>query len=378
MASMKVLMFSLDPHILELERGAGKRMTAYATLVDKLIIVLFSTGGSTIEKENLTIYPTSRYKIISFLKGLWLGYRTIKTDRPDLITLHDFAPFLIGYPLSLWFKIPLQAQVHSTFLSPFWKESTKNTIYQALAKFFVPRATCVRVVSERIKKQLVNDLHIPESKISVLPVFTDAKQIAATAPQFDLRACYPQFKSIALIASRLVQQKNVELAIDAMKQLLPIYPHLGLVIVGAGPHEEQLKVLAEPMRERVVFEGWSSDVVSYYKGADLFLLTSNYEGWAMSVVEAMASETAVIMTDVGCAGDVVIDGKNGIVIPVNDLNALVRAMSKLLSEPQERARLAKAGKQTVLMMEPRTWDEYLDLYKRDWERCVSAYRNRKS
>ena len=61
-------------------------------------------------------------------------------------------------------------------------------------------------------------------------------------------------------------------------------------------------------------EPWTDDPFSYYKTADLFLLTSNYEGYGMAVVEAMAAGCPVIMTDVGLAGEVLIDKKDGLVV----------------------------------------------------------------
>jgi len=312
---LKVLMISLDPNIVNPESPPGKRMLDYATLVSQLTIVLFSKGGKKQIRENLTIYPTSRIKIISFVKALWFSYFILRREKYDLITIQDpfVAPF-IGYSLSLLFNLPLQIQVHSTFLSPFWKESWKNTLYQAFAKFFIPKSTCVRVVSERIKQSLVDEVGVSESKISVLPIFTDAKRIADSKRAFDLHKKYPQFDFIILMASRLVKQKEISLAIEIVGKLVKKYPKIGLVIVGSGPHEEHLRMEAEYFKRNIIFESWSNDLPSYYKGADVFLLTSNYEGWAMTVVEAMASGTAVVMADVGCAGEVVKNGVNGVVV----------------------------------------------------------------
>jgi glycosyltransferase involved in cell wall biosynthesis len=375
---MKVLMLSLDPNILHQDRSAGKRMVEYAGLVERLTVVLFSSGGPVLHSlgdgGNLTIYPTSRFKPFSFLKGFWLCFRELRRGKYDLITLQEpFALSFIAFPMARLFNLPLEVQVHSTFFSPFWKESRKNTFYQFLGSVFVPRATCIRSVSERIKADLMQGLSVSESKIAVLPIFTDAKRFADAKPSFDLHAKYLQFDFIALTASRLVKQKNIELAISAVKTLAAKHPRTGLVIVGAGLHEEELRGQCAGFEKNIVFEGWSDDVVSYYKGADVFLLPSNYEGWAMSVIEAMASGTAVVMTDVGCAGEVVRNGENGVVIPIGDGTALVLALERLYTNPHERKRLAEAGRKTVLSLKPRTWGEYLLLYKKNWQDCVTAH-----
>lgn len=371
---MRVLMFSLDPNILHPERDAGKRMEDYATLVDELTIILFSTGGEKQVKGNLTIYPTARNKPVSFLKGVWISYRELRKGRYDLMTLQEpFILSLISFPLAHLFRLPLEVQVHSTFFSPFWKESPKNTFYQFLARVFVPHATCIRAVSERIKKDLLRGLYVSEPKITVLPIFRETRRIANTEPQFDLHAKYPQFDFIALMASRLVKQKNIDLAIDAFRGLIKKHSRMGLVILGAGSHEEELKERSAGITRNIIFEGWSDDLPSYYKGADVFLLTSNYEGWAMTVIEAMAAGTAVVMTDVGCAGEVVHGGENGIVIPVGDQSALEDALKRLYRDPEGRERLALAGQKTALHLVPRTKEEYLALYKKNWQHCIEVY-----
>jgi len=369
---MKVLMISLDPNIVDPESLPGKRMVDYATLTDKLTIVLLSKGGKKQIRKNLTIYPTYRNKILSFLKAFWLSYCTLRKEKYDLITIQDpFIVPLIGFPLSWFFHIPLQLQVHSTFLSPFWQESLKNTIYQTLAKIFIPRAACVRVVSDRIKVSLL-DMKVPESKIFVLPIFTEVQSIANYKPRFDLHAKYPQFDFIILMASRLVKQKNISLAVQIVRDLVSKHPNIGLVIVGSGPYEKALKTEANELKENIVFEPWSNDLPSYYKGADVFLLTSNYEGWAMTIIEAMAAGTAVIMSDVGCAGEVVQNGINGVVVtPIGDKDTFVKEIDALYTDPEKRKRLAQTGRESVLLRKPTTQAEYLEEYRKSFEQCLS-------
>jgi len=374
---MKVLMFSLDPHIMDRDSPPGQRMNDYASTMDKLSIILLSSGGLIQKRGNLVIYPTSRNKVVSFLRTSRISFSILLNEKYDLITTQDpFVVPFIAYPLSILFHLPLQIQVHSTFLSPFWQESIKNTVYQSLARFFLTKTVCIRVVSKRIRASLIENLKIAPSKIFLMPIYTDTKRIANAKPLCDVRAKYPRFEFIILIASRLVKQKNIDLAIDAFKVLVKRYPGMGLIVVGTGSYEKILKEKSRGLENNIVFEGWSNDLPSYYKGADLFLLTSNYEGWAMTIIEAMAAGTAIIMTDVGCAGEVVKNGLNGVIIPIGDQDALVEEIETLYKDPVRRGYLANQGQKTVRAMSPHTWEGYLSLYKESLEHCIVAHKMR--
>ena len=79
---------------------------------------------------------------------------------------------------------------------------------------------------------------------------------------------------------------------------------------------------------------------SYYKTADLFLLTSNYEGYGRSVIEAMTAGLPVVMTDVGLAREIVINGENGVVVPVGDTKAIVDSIGSLIDDRGKETDLA--------------------------------------
>ncbi len=83
----------------------------------------------------------------------------------------------------------------------------------------------------------------------------------------------------------------------------------------------------------------------------------------MAVVEALASKCPVVMTDVGCAGEVVHNGENGMVVPVGDKNALIQALLQVIS--------GKITLKSKPLYFP-TKNEYLALYKKSWEDAFQA------
>lgn len=306
-------------------------------------------------ENRLFIYPTnSRSRLFYIIDTLGIFKKFIKKELIGLVSSQDpFETGLAAYIISKFFKIPLHLQVHTDFLGPYFeKESLLNRIRVLIAKFLIPRAACIRVVSERIKKSLLRVTRCG-LRVAVLPIFVDVKKIQEADIRADLpagkaglRKKYPQFNFIILMASRLTKEKNIGLAIEAMAEIIKKHPKTGLVIAGDGPEKENYPLLVTRygLQNNVIIEPWTNDVISYYKTADLFLLTSNYEGYGMAVVEAMAAGCPVIMTDVGLANEVLVDKKDGLVIPVNNKEKLCEAILNLIENRGLRTALIKNSK----------------------------------
>jgi len=112
-----------------------------------------------------------------------------------------------------------------------------------------------------------------------------------------------------LTVSRLVPVKNIFLQLESLAEIIKDHSQVVLTIVGDGPERERLQQLAKDLGigDKVKFVGLVDNPDSFYASADAFLLTSNKEGWGLVVIEAGSFGLPVIMTDVGCAGEVVVD-----------------------------------------------------------------------
>jgi glycosyltransferase involved in cell wall biosynthesis len=100
------------------------------------------------------------------------------------------------------------------------------------------------------------------------------------------------------------------------------------------------------LSERIRFHGWApSEAARAMLGAsDVLVLPSRQEGLPMAILEAMAAEVAVVATDVGAVADAVVDGQTGALVPARDVDALAGALSRVIASPEQRARLARAGR----------------------------------
>ena len=305
-------MLSIDKKIFEDESEVRARMIEYGKLFDELHIVVFTkrklqtNHKLQIPNTNVFLYPTNSLSKFSYFSNTYkICKKIIKNNSVDIITSQDAFTNLVAIKLKYKFKnIKLQIQIHTDFLSrKFRKESMKNFFrYRGYIKG-IKNADCIRVVSESMKNKLTQQFGIDSSKIFVLPIFVDIEKIRNTPITVDLHKKYPQFEKIVLIASRLEKEKNIQLAISAIQEVIKKYPKTGLVIVGDGSRLKSLKAESERLKEGIVFEGWQEKqtIYSYYKTADLFLITSDYEGYGLTIIEALATGLPVLSTDVGIA-----------------------------------------------------------------------------
>lgn len=346
---IKVLSIGSDKSLFLPGSDAQKRIKQYGELFEELHIIVFSRRKSEIISkfqisENVWAYPTnSRSKWLYILDAYKIAKQIIRNSRNDaVISCQDpFESGLVGWFLKLRCKLPLQLQIHTDVFNPyFYQESWKNKLRVLLAKFLLPRADGIRVVSERIKQSLLTLCPKPSAlnPIVVLPIFVDVKKIQSTKIKINLREKYSGREPIILMASRLTREKNIGLAIEAMAEEVKKFPKALLLIVGDGPERQNLEFRIQnlELNKNVKFEPWTNDLASYYKTADLFLLTSNYEGYGRTVAEAMAAGLPVISTDVGLAGEVLIDDLDGLIIPVGSQTALENAILNLVNNPEKQ------------------------------------------
>ena len=311
----RLLSIGTDPLLFKEGSAVRERIRGYAKDWNEMHIIVSTVGrdfGETTIGDNVWVYPTrSRIKLFYPLHMRKLGRFIIRRRNITNITCQD--PFLTAMSATGLQKecgLPLEIQVHTDIGSPNYPHTIGNKVRKALALSYLPKANSIRVVSERIKKYLMKQLGIAAAKITVRPIFVDTEKIknAFVIAGADLRKKYPQFDRIVLMASRLTTEKNVGLALKAWKLVVGKYPRAGLIIAGSGPKENELRSLAgkRGIANSVVFEKWvdTSTLASYYKTSDVFLSTSFFEGYGMSLIEARAAGLPVVSTDVGIAPEI--------------------------------------------------------------------------
>lgn len=361
---MKILSISVDSSVLNKDSELAKRTIEYGNAVDGYAVVAPVRG----KKENLSVRLSdrvivygvgSRNQLFGFCNIFKSAKRLLKKEKFDLITVGDqYYLALLGWFLAKKFEIGLNLQIHG-----FEKYSGLRKL---MAKFVIPRANTVRVVSQRLKKELIEKFKVREEKIIVVPIFTSviSHQLSVISKKFKKIG----EKFVFLTVGRLVPVKNIGLQIEAMGNIVKLHPEAELWIVGSGKEEKNLKLKIKNLKldNNIKLFGWQNDVNKFYNEADAFLLTSNYEGWGMAVVEAASCGLSIIMTDVGCAGEIIKNKESGIVIPAGDSKKLTEAMLRVMEDNDLRKNLGEGARRAMGKLPNK--EETLRLYKENWEK----------
>ncbi len=341
---MIILSIGTDRKLFEEDSAVLSRSREYASKVNEMHIIVFSLRKHKLDKiknQNLTIYPTnSSSRLFYIFDAIKIGRKIVKSggfskNNAVLSCQDPFETGVVGYILHKRFYIPLQLQVHTDFLSPFFKKNFLNFIRVFIANFLVPQSQGLRVVSSTISDSIKNKFPNLKAKVDVLPIFVDIEKFETREGDF-----HTPSKSISvLMVSRFTKEKRIDIGLEAFRRVVDKAEDATMFIVGAGPEKGNIekKIKDLNLEEKVKVLEWEKDVVQVYRRSDLFLLTSDYEGYGMTLIEAGASGLPIVTTNVGLAKtDLFKNGENSFVCPVGDADCLSKALFDLITDEQKR------------------------------------------
>lgn len=343
---MKVLTIGSDRKLFEEQSPVVLRSLDYANKMEELHIIVFSLKKHNLKEKkinNLYIYPTSSSSKFCYIKdAYYIGKRVIKENKfirgLSVISTQDpFESGLVGLFLKKKFNLPLQVQLHTDMWSSHFSNSFLNIIRRIISSYVLKKVDGVRTVTKDLAEKMTRKLS-SKAKVSILPIFVDIDYIKNQEPIKDLRKDFPQFDFIILMASRLTSEKRIDVALHILKNILPVFPKVGLVIAGNGNEENNLKNIAKNIgiSNNVIFLGWQNDLISLYKTSNIFLLTSEYEGYGMTVIESLASGCPVFATKVGVVSEIIEDGKNSYICNVGDVDCFVLKIINYIRDNSKR------------------------------------------
>ncbi|MEY2641091.1 MAG: hypothetical protein RL150_484 [Candidatus Parcubacteria bacterium] len=348
-------MISTDRGLLNPDSGVSTRMRAYGELFDTLDVIVFVRGvhQEVALSERVRVYPTNSTFRIGYIFD---AIRIAQARTFSVVSAQD--PFETGFVarcIATKRRCPLHLQVHTdVFATAFKQHSVLNRLRVRCARWLLPQAQGIRVVSERIAASI--RAQVPECTVTpvVLPI---AVNPCTASPRV-----FPYAQTI-LMVSRLESEKHIHRAIDAFARIARTHPDAGLVIAGDGRLRAafEKQVCSHGIGNQVQFLGTVADVCPLYAGADIFMQLSAYEGYGMTLVEAALAGVPILTTDVGVVGELLIDGGSCLVTS-GVTSDIVQKLEQLLDN--EPLRLVLAGRaQEAARAHVRSSIEYLEAYK---------------
>jgi glycosyltransferase involved in cell wall biosynthesis len=247
-----------------------------------------------------------------------------------------------------------------------------GAIADAVRRFMLRRADYVIAISLEIRAQLLAR-GIAESRIREIPNAVDTRRFHPATPP-EKRALRERFglpadRTVLIFSGRLSRAKGLPMLIEAWPTLIERHPDLYLVIVGSGKLsfddcEDSIRAFVEARRlsDSVKFAGESDRVHEYLQASDVFVFPTEYEGFSLALVEALACAMPVVVTAVGAAPDLIRHGDNGYLFPPKDPAAMLEALLSALDQRDRWEAIGAAARQSVAPFDlERVADRYREL-----------------
>lgn len=344
----------MEKVVLEISKGLVKKGHEVTVLTTDLY-----SNSSFFSEENLDDIKIVRFKnkynfggygycpeAMTWLKKNFQNY--------DVVHSHGYNRYLSEFAISYLFKkIP-------TVFSPHGFIHTKKHIFaKKIHDWLIGWKIRKANICTMLTKLDLNDydrLGVDLEKIVELPNGVDTKKYN----QLDvkriksLKKKYELNKNILLYVGRIHKSKGLQYVIKAIKDL-----DCKLLIVGpdGGFKKELVKQIKdEKMKEKIVFSGKISDedLIASYHASDVFVLFSEWEGFGLVVIEAMAAGKPVIASDRGSLPFLISEGKNGFIVPFQNVDLLKKKITFLFRNKDKGKSMGLFGKRFIRKYD---WEE---------------------
>ena len=277
--------------------------------------------------------------------------RLLKRDKPDIVHTHTSKAGLLGRLAARLAGIP--SIIHTPHGHVFFGYfgALKTKMFVLLEKLASRITDKIIALTPREKADYLRYKVAKEDKLVVIPSGIELHkcQYPPKEERSKLRRelGIPDRSAVVGTAGRLVPVKGSGFLLQAVGQVISEHPDTYLVFAGDGPLRKNLAkdAVDRGLAKKIIFTGWRDDMARVLSVFDVFCLPSLNEGMGRVLVEAMALGKPVVASDAGGIPDLIIPGKNGILVPPQDPEELARQIRFLIENREEREKLGRAGKE---------------------------------
>ncbi|MBI03132.1 MAG: glycosyltransferase family 1 protein [Acidimicrobiaceae bacterium] len=270
--------------------------------------------------------------------------RAIRDFQPDIVHTHTAKAGLLGRLAAATSRVPVRVHTyHGHLLHGYFSRFVSRTLV-VVERLLARGTTALVAVGERVRDDLVAAGIGNYDQYTVIPPGV-ARATTSDRESARARLGLPSDVPVVLFVGRLTAIKRPDRLIDAMSLVLDHRPDVVLGLVGEGDLLEKTRLRAEPLGSAVRLLGWQPDIGDLYMASDCVVLTSDSEGMPVTLIEAAMAGVPAVTTDVGSAGEVVLDGVTGLVVAPEAAavaDGLLRLLDPDLRDQMGAAALARA------------------------------------
>ncbi|UPT72422.1 MAG: glycosyltransferase [Elusimicrobiota bacterium] len=340
--------------ITRLDLGGAQQNTLHTVLnLDRSVyepVLVCGRGDLDSEAPEGTIFVESlRREVDPFYDLLALLELTklLLAEKPDILHTHSSKAGILGRLGGRMAGVNVIVHTYHGFGFHDRQHPVVKSLYVALERLcarvsdalvFVSRANIAYAAAHGLVKPEAAILIRSGVRLDALPAKIDAAKLKTSAG-------IGMHKRLVVSIGNLKPQKNAADFVTAAAAVLAKAPEARFVFIGDGPQRKALeaKAFALGLNDRLFFLGWRRDAAAWLAAADVFAMTSLWEGLPRALVEAMKSGVPPVCYATDGVADLVADGRTGLSVAPGDAAALAAGIVRLLGDEPLRARLGAAA-----------------------------------
>ncbi|MBU2530305.1 MAG: glycosyltransferase family 4 protein [Elusimicrobia bacterium] len=358
---MENSLFKILHIITKLELGGAQQNTLYTTANTdkKKFYSLIATGkGGLLDAQRTALeiiyipYLNRNINPIKDLLALYQLYRTIKIQKPDIAHTHSSKAGILGRIAARFCKVPVIIHTFHGFGFNDHQNFIKRQLFIFLEKIFAPITDTLIFVSKSNMKT-AETLKIGKQgqyKLIRSGIPLDNYPAKISIPDKKEKLKFPLKSKIIVSLGNLKPQKNPDGFINLAKRIIKKRKDTYFVFVGGGQRLKEIRktIADENLSEYCKFIGWRNDSAEILKIADIFIMTSLWEGLPRSLVEALKSGLPCVCYDTDGVSDILKSEKNGYLIKQGDIEDMYNKLNLLLEDENLRQKMTLEAKKTEL------------------------------
>lgn len=312
------------------------------------------------------------------LKALWELYRLFKKEKPAIVHTHTPKAGLLGMMAGRLAGVPIR--IHTVAGMPLMEtKGLKKKILIGTERLTYNCATRVYPNSKNLAEYISHNKFCKTNKLKVLgngssngidtDFFQSTPEIRAKAVELRKRLNLADDHFVFLFIGRLVKDKGIEELVEAFTQLTKGFTGIKLLLV--GPYEQDLDPISEKTKQAIeqdtdiIHEGFQQDVRPYLVVSNLLVFPSYREGFPNVPMQAGCFDLPSIVTDINGCNEIIEPGKNGLIIPVKNTQALRTAMERLMSDQSLYSDMKRNARRMILERydQKKFWNLLLEEYQ---------------